>query len=48
MWGAEAAGALGLTLDEWWTAVHQCPWFTFDAPGKAGWVLTDRGRAEAL
>lgn len=48
MYGSAAAEALGLTLDQWWLAVNQCPWFTIDHEGRPGWMLTDRGRAEAL
>lgn len=49
MWGDAAAEALALSLDEWWDAVNRCPWFTFDHDGSVrGWVLTRRGRAEAL
>lgn len=49
MWGEAAAEVLALSLDEWWDAVSRCPWFTFDHDGTVrGWVLTDRGRAEAL
>lgn len=49
MWGDAAAEVLALPLDEWRDAVNRCPWFTFDHDSPVrGWVLTDRGRAEAL
>ena len=47
VWGDRAAADLGLTGDAWWNLVGQCPWFTFDAPGPAGWSVTAAG-LEAL
>lgn len=43
VWGDAAAAELGLTLEQWWKAVEKCRWFSFDAPGPAGWTLTPEG-----
>ena len=48
VWGDVAAAALGLSLEEWWATVYLSAYFTFEAPGKAGWTLTELGHAEAL
>lgn len=43
--GEVAAAALGLTQSRWWALVNKGRWFTFDAPGPAGWSLTPDGVA---
>jgi hypothetical protein len=45
--GADAAEAIGLTLEEWWRAVSTAPgrfWFSIEGPA-IGWRLTTDGQA---
>lgn len=49
LWGDVAAEQLGLTLEQWSTAVLNCSWVTFDEASRpAGWTVTERGQRDVL